>query len=38
MTPKALIEPLLQPAADPDRPSQVALRQTHIFWVFLTDR
>ncbi len=38
MTLQALIEPLLQPAAYPDRPSQVPLRQTHISWVFLTDR
>jgi aminoglycoside phosphotransferase family enzyme/predicted kinase len=38
MTANALVEALLQPAAYPDRPSQVELRQTHISWVFLTDR
>jgi aminoglycoside phosphotransferase family enzyme/predicted kinase len=38
MTANALVEALLQPAAYPERPTRVELRQTHISWVFLTDR
>jgi aminoglycoside phosphotransferase family enzyme/predicted kinase len=34
----ALVELLLRPAVYPDRPSRVEMVETHISWVFLTDR
>lgn len=34
----AVVELLKQPAAYPDRPKGVSLIETHISWVFLTDR
>lgn len=38
VTSTTLIELLEQPAAYPDRPSRVLLVETHISWVFITDR
>ncbi|HWB08060.1 MAG TPA: AAA family ATPase [Pirellulales bacterium] len=35
---RALVDLLLHPSAYPDRPSRVELVETHISWVFLTDR
>ena len=34
----ALIAALSHPGAYPDRPSQVSVRQTHISWLFFTER
>jgi uncharacterized protein len=38
MEPCALINALLCPDAYPDRPTQVSMRQTHISWLFFTER
>ena len=38
MEPYAFIDALLRPEAYPDRPSHVSMRQTHISWLFFTDR
>jgi len=38
MEPHAFIDALLRPEAYPDRPSHVSMRQTHISWLFFTDR
>ncbi|HEV3343539.1 MAG TPA: AAA family ATPase [Pirellulales bacterium] len=35
---RALVKLLLRPTVYPDRPSRVELVETHISWVFLTDR
>jgi aminoglycoside phosphotransferase family enzyme/predicted kinase len=35
---KALVDLLLRPAVYPERPGRVELVETHISWVFLTDR
>ncbi|HVA49182.1 MAG TPA: AAA family ATPase [Pirellulales bacterium] len=37
-TSAAAVETLKQPAAYPDRPRKVSLIETHISWVFVTDR
>ncbi|HQU46254.1 MAG TPA: hypothetical protein PK867_25800, partial [Pirellulales bacterium] len=34
----AAVDMLKQPSAYPDRPRQVSLIETHISWVFVTDR
>jgi uncharacterized protein len=34
----ALIDGLSHPDSYPDRPSQVSVRQTHISWLFFTER
>jgi uncharacterized protein len=38
MEPHALINALLHPDAYPDQPSRVSVRQTHISWLFFTER
>jgi hypothetical protein len=38
MEPLAFIDALSHPEAYPDRPSHVSMRQTHISWLFFTDR
>ncbi len=38
MDPSALVEALTQPGAYPERPARVSLRQTHISWLFFTER
>jgi aminoglycoside phosphotransferase family enzyme len=38
MEPYALIDALSHPDAYPDHPSQVSMRQTHISWLFFTER
>jgi aminoglycoside phosphotransferase family enzyme/predicted kinase len=38
MEPHAFIDALLRPEAYPDRPDHVSMRQTHISWLFFTER
>ena len=38
MEPSAIIDALSQPDAYPDRPAEVSMRQTHISWLFFTER
>ncbi len=37
-TSQAIVDFLLQPSAYPDRTTEIELRETHISWVFLTER